>query len=455
VRIIIIGAGEVGYNIADILSKEGNDVVIIDKNEKQLKMVSESLDVQAILGSGSSPHILREAGLDRSDMIVAVTDSDEINMIACLLAATQSNVPLKIARIRSPELNEKHELFDKNHLNIDLCINPEREAVKNAVNLMEFPGASEIIDFAGGLIRLVGFNVDGDCVVIGKKLSKIRELSGGRKVLIVSITRGDKLIVPTGNSVIEENDYLFAVAESTEVREVLNFFGKDLDPPKRVIIMGGGITGFMLAELLEKRGISTKIIEKRQDRCEILASQLNKTVCLHGDGTSQELLKEENIQDTDYFIAVTNDEEANILGALLAKRLGAKKVMSLISRADYVHLISTVGIDGVINPRHAAISTILHYIRKGKIISAAPLYDDRAEIFEVVALETSEITNKPLKEIKFPKGTIVGAIMRGDEVIIPGGDSVILPGDHVVIFTLRSAIPQVEKILTVKLDYFE
>jgi len=455
VRIIIIGAGEVGYNIADILSKEGNDVVIIDKNEGQLKTVSENLDVQVILGSGSSPHILREAGLDRSDMIVAVTDSDETNMIACLLAATQSNVPLKIARIRSPELNENHELFDKNHLNIDLCINPEREAVKNAVNLIEFPGASEIIDFAEGRIRLVGFNIDGDCAVIGKKLSEIRELSGGRKVLIVSITRGDKLIVPTGNSVIQENDYLFAVTESTEVRDVLNFFGKEVDPPKRVIIMGGGITGLMLSELLEKKSISTKIIEKRQDRCEILASQLNKTVCLHGDGTNQELLREENIQDTDYFIAVTNDEEANILGALLAKRLGAKKVVSLISRVDYVHLISTVGIDGVINPRHAAISKILHYIRKGKIVSAAPLYDDRAEIFEVVALETSEITNKPLKEIKFPKGTIVGAIMRGDEVIIPSGDSVVFPGDHVVIFTLRSAIPQVEKILTVKLDYFE
>lgn len=454
-KIIIIGAGEVGYNIADILSKEGNDVVIVDKNEKQLKMVSESLDVQAVSGSGSSPHVLKEAGLDRSDMILAVTDSDETNMIACLLAATQSNVPLKIARIRSPELNENHELFDKNHLNIDLCINPEREAVKNAVNLMEFPGASEIIDFAGGRIRLVGFNIDGDSVVIGKKLSQIGELSGGKKVLIVSITRGDKLIVPTGNSVIQENDYLFAVAESTEVRDVLDFFGKGFDSPKRVIIMGGGITGLMLSQLLEKRGISTKIIEKRQDRCEILAAQLNKTVCLQGDGTSQELLREENIQDTDYFIAVTNDEEANILGALLAKRLGAKKVISLISRADYVHLISTIGIDGVINPRHAAISKILHHIRKGKIVSAAPLYDDRAEIFEVVALETSEITNKPLKDIKFPKGTIVGAIMRGDEVIIPGGDSVVIPGDHVVIFTLRSAIPQVEKTLTVKLDYFE
>ncbi|MDO9527825.1 MAG: Trk system potassium transporter TrkA [Syntrophales bacterium] len=454
-RIIIIGAGEVGYNIADILSKEGNDVVIIDKDEKQLRMVSENLDVQVIQGSGSSPHVLKEADLDRSDMVVAVTDSDETNMIACLLAATQSKVPLKIARIRNPELNEKSELFGKNHLDIDLCINPEREAVKNAVNLMEFPGASEVIDFAGGRIRLVGFNIDDNCAVIGKKLSEIGELSGGKKVLIVSITRGDKLIVPTGDSVIEKNDYLFAVAESTEVKDVLNFFGKDIDPPKRVIIMGGGITGLMLSELLEKRGISTKIIEKRQDRCEILASKLNKTVCLHGDGTSQELLKEENIQDTDYFIAVTNDEEANILGALLAKQLGAKKVVSLISRVDYVHLISTVGIDGVINPRHAAISKILHYIRKGKIISAAPLYDDRAEIFEVVALETSEITNKPLKEIEFPEGTIVGAIMRGDEVIIPGGDSVVLPGDHVVIFALRSAIPQVEKILTVKLDYFE
>ena len=454
-RIIIIGAGEVGYNIADILSKEGNDVVIIDKDEEQLRMVSENLDVQAIQGSGSSPHVLKEADLDRSDMVVAVTDSDETNMIACLLAATQSKVPLKIARIRNPELNGKSELFGKDHLNIDLCINPEREAVKNAVNLMEFPGASEIIDFAGGRIRLVGFNVDDDCIVVGKKLSKIKELSSGKKVLIVSITRGNKLIVPTGDSVIKKNDYLFAVAESTEVRDVLKFFGKDIDPPKRVIIMGGGITGLMLSELLEKRGISTKIIEKRQDRCEILASKLNKTVCLHGDGTSQELLKEENIQDTDYFIAVTNDEEANILGALLAKQLGAQKVVSLISRVDYIHLISTVGIDGVINPRHAAISKILHYIRKGKIVSVAPLYDDRAEIFEVVALETSEITNKPFKEIEFPEGTIVGAIMRGDEVIIPGGDSVILPGDHVVIFALRSAIPQVEKILTVKLDYFE
>ncbi len=453
-RIIIIGAGEIGYNIADILSKEANDVVIIDKNEEQLKMVSENLDVQTIVGSGSSPDILKKASLDNSDMVVAVTDSDETNIVACLLAATQSRVPIRIARIRNPELNGNSTLFSKNHINVDLSINPEREAVKNAVNLMEFPGASEIIDFAQGRIKLVGFNVGADCIVLGKKLREIREMTGGKKVLIVSITRGGKLIVPIGDSVIKKNDYIFTVAESTEIRNTLRFFGKDMDPPRKAIIMGGGIMGLMLSELLEKKGITVKIIEKRQDRCETLASRLNKVVVLHGDGTGQELLKEENIKDTDYFIAVTNDEGANILGALLAKQLGAKKVISRINRVDYAHIIPTVGIDGVINPRHAAISKILHYIRKGKIISATPLYDERAEIFEVVALPTSEITNKSLKNIKFPRGTIVGAILREDEVIIPGGDSVVFPGDHVIIFTLRSAITQVEKILTVKPDYF-
>jgi len=453
-RIIIIGAGEIGYNIADILSKEANDVVIIDRNEEQLKMVSENLDVQTIVGSGSSPEVLKKASLDNSDMVVAVTDSDETNIVACLLAATQSRAPLRIARIRNPELNGNSALFSKNHINVDLSINPEREAVKNAVNLMEFPGASEIIDFARGRVKLVGFNVGAGCTVLGKKLREIREMTGGKKVLIVSITRGEKLIVPIGDSVIKENDYMFTVAESTEVRNTLRFFGKDMDPPRKAIIMGGGIMGLMLSELLEKKGIAVKIIEKRQGRCETLSSRLNRVVVLHGDGTGQELLKEENIQDTDYFIAVTNDEGANILGALLAKQLGAKKVISRINRADYAHIIPTVGIDGVINPRHAAISKILHYIRKGKIISATPLYDERAEIFEVVALPTSEITNKSLKNIKFPRGTIVGAILREDEVIIPGGDSVVVSGDHVIIFTLRSAITQVEKILTVKPDYF-
>jgi len=452
-RVVVIGAGEVGYNIADILSKEGNDLIIIDKNEERLKYVSENLDVQTIVGSGSSPQILKKAKLEQSEMVVAVTDSDETNIVACLLASTQSKVPLKIARIRNPDLNRNSALFDKHHLNIDLCINPEREAVNDATNLMEYPGASEVIDFAGGNIKLVAFYVDPGCVAVGKSLQQIKEMYG-QDILIASITRRNEPIIPSGKSVIKENDHLFFFAPSSKVRSTLRFFGKDTEAPQRVFILGGGTTGLMLAESLEKKGIFTKIIEKKQDRCETLACVLDKSIILHGDGTSQDLLREENIKDADYFIAVTDDEEANILGALLAKQLGAKKAISLINKIDYTDLIARVGIDGVMNPRHATIGKILHFIRKGKIISATPLRDEKAEAVEFIALETSEITNKPLKHIKFPKGTIIGAVLRDDQVIIPWGETIIRPGDHVILVTLRSAIPKVEKILTVKMDYF-
>lgn len=452
-RVIVIGAGEVGFNIADILSKEGHDLIIIDKNEERLKSVSENLDVQTIVGSGSSPQILKKAKLDQSEMVVAVTDSDETNIVACLLASTQSKVPLKVARIRNPDLNKDSILFGKDHLDIDLCINPEREAVNNAIDLMEYSGASEVIDFAGGNIKLVAFYVDADCIAVGKNLQTIKEMFG-KDILIASITRKNEPIIPSGRSVIKTNDHLFFFAKSGDVRRILKFFGKETEPPQRVFILGGGNTGFMLALALEKKGILTKIIEKKQDKCEMLASRLNKAVILHGDGTSQDLLKEENIQGADYFVAVTNDEEANILGCLLAKQLGAKKVISLVNKIDYTHLIPSIGIDGVMNPRHATIGKILHFIRKGKIISATPLRDEKAEAVEFIALETSDITNKPIKDVNFPKGTIIGAILRNDKVIIPWGETVILPGDHVILVTLRSAIPQVEKILTVKMDYF-
>lgn len=453
-KVIIIGAGEVGYHIADSLSREGIDTVVIDRNEERLLEISDTLDVQTILGSGSSPDVLKRADIGNADMVVAVTDSDETNMIACLLASTQSRIPIRIARIRNPELNEDSRLLKSDCLNIDLCINPEREAVNYMMDCLEFPGASEVFSFAGGRIRMLGFPIDLNAAVVGKSLIALRAMEPGFKVLITAMVRNEKFIVPRGDSVIEAGDYLFAVADASRVRELLRFFGRDTEPPRRIIIIGGGNTGLMLAEQIEKRGISVKLIEKRRDKCELLAARLEKTIVLHGDGTSQELLKEENIGETDFFIAVTNDEEANILGALLAKQLGARKVISLIRRIDYIPLVARVGIDGVINPRHAAIGRILHFIRKGKIISATPLRDERAEAFEFVALETSDITERPFKEMHFPTGTIVGAIVRGEEIIIPDGDSVILPGDHVVIFTPRSVIPQLEKLLTVKLEYF-
>jgi len=455
-RAVIVGAGEVGYNIADILSKEGNDIVIIDTNDERLKDIAENLDVQTITGSGSSPQVLKEAKLSQAEMVVAVTDSDETNIVACLLASAQSTSPFKVARIRNPDLNRESALFDKAHLNIDLCINPEREAVKDVINLMEYSGASEVIDFAEGNVKLVSFYVDAECGAIGKNLQQIMEgYPAGEDILVASVTRGNEPIIPSGRTVIKEKDHLFVFAKSEHVRSMLAFFGKKEELAERVFIVGGGNTALMLAEALEKKWVDTiKIIEKRQDRCDLLASRLDRSICLHGDGTDQELLKEENIKDADYFIAVTDDEEENILSALLAKQLGAKKVISLVNKSGYTHLIPLLGIDGVMNPRRASVGKILHFIRKGKVISATPLGDEKAEAVEFIALETSDITNRPLKDIDFPKGTIIGAITRAGEVIIPGGDSVILPGDHVILVTLRSSIQKIEKILTVKLDYF-
>ncbi len=455
-RAVIVGAGEVGYNIADILSKEGNDIVIIDTNDERLKDIAENLDVQTITGSGSSPQVLKDAKLSQAEMVVAVTDSDETNIVACLLASAQSTSPFKVARIRNPDLNRESVLFDKAHLNIDLCINPEREAVKDVINLMEYSGASEVIDFAEGNVKLVSFYVDAECGAIGKNLQQIMEdYPAGEDILVASVTRGDEPIIPSGKTVIKEKDHLFVFAKSEHVRSMLAFFGKKEELAERVFIVGGGNTALMLAEALEKKWVDTiKIIEKRQDRCDLLASRLDRAICLHGDGTDQELLKEENIKDADYFIAVTDDEEENILSALLAKQLGAKKVISLVNKSGYSHLIPLLGIDGVMNPRRASVGKILHFIRKGKVISATPLGDEKAEAVEFIALETSDITNRPLKDIDFPKGTIIGAITRAGEVIIPGGDSVILPGDHVILVTLRSSIQKIEKILTVKLDYF-
>ncbi|MCE5262450.1 MAG: Trk system potassium transporter TrkA [Deltaproteobacteria bacterium] len=453
-KVIIIGAGEVGHHIAASLSSEGLDAVVIDRSQERLHEISETLDVQTVLGSGSSPEVLKRAGMAQAEMVIAVTDSDETNMIACLLASAQCRVPVRIARIRNLELNENCSLFGADRLNIDLVINPEQEAVDNVMNLLEYPGAAEVFSFAEGRIRLLGFQIDPGAAVVGKSLIDLRAMEPDFRILITSIARGDRLIVPKGDSVIEEGDYLFAVTDTARVRKLLRFFGKNTERPKRIIIIGGGTNGLVLAQAIEKQDIAVKIIEKKKGRCEQLAALLQKTVVLHGDGTSQELLREENIAGTDFFIAVTNDEEANILGSLLAKQMGARKVLSLINRIDYIPLVSRVGIDGVINPRHAAISRILHYIRKGKVLSVAPLRDERAEVFEFIALETSEIADRPFKDIHFPSGTIVGAISRGEEIIIPDGNSVILPGDHVVIFTPRSAIGQLEKLLTVKLEYF-
>lgn len=453
-EILIIGAGDVGFNIAERLSKEGKDVVVIDSSDRNLKRVRDSLDIKTIHGSGSNPKVLIDAGLKKAEMLIAVTDSDEINMIACLIAGSQANIPVKIARIRNPEYSENTTILDKDHLNIDLAISPEREAARVILKMLEIPHAKSVSEFLNGKVKLFSLKITEESPVTGKTLKNLHFLHPGEKVLITAIYRNDKIIIPKGDDFIYKGDEIFAVTEAGKVTDVFDFFGFEKIKTKRVMIAGGGNIGYFLAKHLEDTGINVKIIEQDEARCEKMATELKKTVVLKGDCSDQALLTEENIANIDCFIAVTNEDEANILSSLLAKRLGARRVITLVNKSSYVPLVSTVGIDVAVSPRLTTVSGIMQFVRKGKVLSVESIHEDDAEAIEVEALETSDIVNKPLKEIREPRGAIIGAIERDDKIIIPTGEDSVLPGDKVLIFTLRSSVPEVEKALMVKMEFF-
>ena len=451
---IIAGAGEVGYHLASRLSQEKMDVVVIEKDEGKVKHVIDTLDVQTIHGSGSSVEILKQAGIEDADMLIAVTDSDEVNMISCLVASAQTKVPIKIARIRNPEYAQDIGILGEKNLNIDLTINPEQEMVRTISRLVEIPDATDVVEFAEGRVRITGIKVDPNSYVIGKKLKNLDKENEKHDIIIAAIFRDDKVIIPRGDDIIQENDLVYAVTEASKILTITNYFKEKERHAQRVMILGGGEIAVELAQRFEKKNIKTKIIEHNEQRCLEIAEKLEKTIVLRGDGTDRELLEEENIKDVDVFITISESEQTNILVSLLAKRLGAKKVISLINNLTYTSLVSNIGVDVVISPHLSAISRILQFIRKGKVLSVASFHKENAEAIEIVALETSDLVNKPLRDIKFPRGAIIGAVVRDKEIIIPTGDTLILPDDRVIIFTLTSAIPSVEKTLTVKMDYW-
>ncbi len=456
-KIIIIGAGEVGYNLAKKLSKEGHDVVVIDHDPEKVRHIDETLDVKSLLGKGSSPGVLKEAGIGEAEMVIAVTDSDEINMVVCLIAGTQSKIPKRIARIRNLEYTRETQIFDEQHLDIDLCINPEMETAKTIVRLIENPGSADFAEFAEGKVELLGVKIEEDSYVVGKKLRELREVRDmfpDLKVLIVAISRDDRIVIPDGDETIFVGDILYAVVDRHSIRNVLVYLRKKEEPVKRVFIAGGSHIAFEVARQLQDSGITVRMIEKDSTRCERMAESLEKVLILQGEITDQRLLREEGIEDADFFVSASDDEDANILASLLAKRLGARKTITFVRHLHYLPVLPTIGIDAVVSPRLSAIGKIMHYIRRGKILSVATLKEEDAEVIETVALDTSDIVNRPIKELKFPKGAIIGAVVRGGEVIIPGGNDIILPDDRVVIFALQSAIPKVEKTLMVKLEYF-
>lgn len=453
-KIIIIGAGEVGFHIASHLAAENKDVVVIDKNPEATRRVADNIDVQVLVGSGSSPVTLEEAGIHSAEIVLAVTDSDEVNLVSCLVADIVSPGTKKLARIRDEHFDAYIEPLRQNAPHIDTVINPEVEVVKTIERMMTVPGAVDVGEFAEGRVKFVGVRLEENCPLAGKRMMDLPAVLDGRRLLIAAMLRQEELIIPRGADRLMAGDLVYFISEEHALGETMAIFGKRSEPVRRVMIVGGGRIGFRLAHRLEALGFQAKIVERRPERCQMLAECLNKTVVLHGDGSDQDLLTEENIQEVDLMVTLTSDEETNILSSLLAKRLGARKTITKINKFSYLPLMSAIGLDHVVSPRLSAINSILQHIRRGKILSAISLKGEQAEAMEAVALETSEIVGKPLRRIDFPKGSLVTAIIRGQEVIIPTGDSVIAPDDRIIIFARRQAIARVEKILAVKLEYF-
>jgi len=453
-KVIIVGAGEVGFHIASHLARENKNVVVIDKDPAAIRRVSDNIDVQVVIGSGSSPVILKEAGIKEAEILLAVTDSDDTNLGACLISDLISPATKKLCRIRYADYDEYHEAFREHAPHIDTIINPEIEVVKKIFRLMNVPGAVDVGDFADGRLVFIGIYIDESAKLSGVRLSDIYAKTGKQSPLIAAVVRDEELIIPRGKHRLKAGDLIYFISEKEKLIESLSIFDKHVEPIGRVMIVGGGSIGFRLASLLEENSISTKIIEKNPDRCTELAEKLNKAVVLHGDGSDQELLREENIQDMDVVVTLTNDEETNILTSLLAKRMGASKIITKVSKFSYIPLISMIGLEQVVSPRLSAINTILQHIRVGKVLAAKSIIDEQAEVMEAVALETSDIVGKPIREISIPKGALVTGIMRKDTVIIPTGESVIEPNDRIIIFAQKQAIPEIEKILAVKLEFF-
>lgn len=455
-KIIILGAGQVGSSVAYNLSSEDNDITLVDTNEKLLSDLQDKLDIRTIVGHAAYPNVLQRAGAEDADMIIAVTNSDETNMIACQMAYTLFHTPTKIARVRAQEYLNHPKIFNQEALPIDVTISPEQLVTDYIRRLIENPGALQVLDFAGGRAQLVAVSAYYGGPLVGHELSALAEHLPRSDARVAAIFRRGCPIVPDGHTVIEAGDEVFFIAARKDIRRVMSELRKLDNPVKRVILAGGGNIGKRLAEVLEPH-YQVKIIECYQERAQQLSEQLDKTIVLYGDAADEELLINENIENTDVFCALTNDDEANILSSMLAKRLGARKVMSLINRASYVDLVENDILDIAISPQLATIGSLLTHIRKGDVVVVHSLRRGAAEAIEAIAhgdSRTSKVVGRAIEDVKLPKGTSIGAIVRGEEVIMAHHDVVVQPEDHVILFLLdKSKISEVERLFQVGITF--
>ncbi|MBE9568155.1 MAG: Trk system potassium transporter TrkA [Proteobacteria bacterium] len=457
-NILILGAGQVGSSVAENLSSEANDITLVDTNITLLEELGDRMDIQTVVGHASHPDVLERAGIADADMLVAVTNSDETNMVACQIAHSLFNTPTKIARVRSQEYLKHQELFNDEALPVDVLISPEQLIAEHIQRLIEYPGALQVLDFAGGKARLVGVKAYYGGPLVGHEIADLRKHMPSVDSRVAAIFRRGKGIVPDGHQVIEADDEVFFIAARKDIRAVMAELRKLDKPLKKIMLAGGGNIGKRLAQALEKKH-QVKLLEKDEQRSKDLSRELDKTIVLWGDAADEDLLLEENIDQMDVFCALTNDDEANILSSMLVKRLGTRKVMSVINRHAYVDMVESHGsIDVAISPQQITISGLLAHVRRGDVVAVHSLRRGAAEAIEAIAhgdKATSKVIGKKVEDIKLPKGTTIGAIIRGDEVIMAHHDIVIENEDHLIMFLLdKKKFNAVEKLFQVGVTFF-
>ncbi len=456
-KIIILGAGQVGASTAEVLSGEANDITLIDIDANALRQLQDRLDIRTVAGNAAYPSVLSRAGAEDADLLLAVTNSDEINMVACTIAATIFDTPTKMARIRAPEYLTCQEIFDTDAFPVDVLISPEQILTNHIMRLVEYPSAIQVLDFAGGRIQLAGVRADHDGPMVGCPLSELRDHVPNVDARVAAIYRSEKVISPEADTIIKLEDEVFFVAARENINDVMREMRKVDRLVNRVMLAGGGNIGFGLATNLEVKGYSVKVIERNPACAESVADRLNDTVVLLGDAADEELLRQENIDSMDVFCAVTNNDEANILSAMLAKRLGAHRVMALINRAVYVDLFEHSELDVVISPRLATVGSILAHIRRGDVVAVHSLKHGSAEAIEAIAhgdRNSSRVVGRGVRDLPLPAGTGIGAILRNDEVLIAHKDTVIESEDHIILFVVdKKYIPEVERLFQVDVMY--
>lgn len=456
-RVIVCGAGRVGYGIARRLSRENNDVTVIDQSKDLIRTISERLDVRGVVGNGSYPEVLAEAGAGEADMLIAVTYSDEVNMIAAQIAHSLFNVPTKIARIRAQAyLDPRYsDLFSRNHIPLDVIISPEREVSEAIMQRMTTPGAFEIKSFVEGRVWAVGVKLRDDCPIVNTPLRQVAELFPDLKITIVAIKRDGHMWRVHAGDQLATGDEIYFIADRNDVSRALEIMNLAERQARRIIIIGGGNIGLYVAHGLEGMGsMKIRLIERDVKRAELIAEQLERTVVLQGDGLDRNLLREAGVADAEAVVAVTDNDQVNILASVVAKREGARRAMALINDQDYGPVSEAVGIDRYVDPRATTISIILQHIRRGRIKGVYSISDGAAELIDAIALETSPLVNKPLREAELPEGVMIGAVYRDGVVSMPSGETVINAGDRVVLISMREYVKDVEQMFRVSLEYF-